>query len=136
MRITGPTGLTAERWYAPNSSTTRSVAWTRSSPDKSTPQRSSCASWRSSSASPTRPRSWASVRARSREAPTRGPPSAGVLELVLRALADHPDSLQDLDRLVQRLRATETGRAVLPDGFDDLWPSVMSALERRKEALA
>lgn len=63
-------------------------------------------------------------------------PSAGVLELVLRALADHPDSLRDLDRLVQRLQATDTGRSVLPEGFDDLWPSVMSALKRRKEALA
>jgi hypothetical protein len=59
-----------------------------------------------------------------------------VLELVMRALADHPDSLLDLDRLVQRLRATEKGRSVLPPGFDALWPPVMSALNRRKQALA
>jgi hypothetical protein len=51
-------------------------------------------------------------------------------------LADHPDSLLDLDRLVQRLRATEKGRSVLPPGFDALWPPVMSALNRRKQALA
>ena len=45
----------------------------------------------------------------------------GVLELVLRALADRPSALDDLDRLVQRLQATERGREVLPEGFEQLW---------------
>lgn len=53
----------------------------------------------------------------------------GVLELVLRALADHPESLRDLDRAVQRLRATEAGRAVLPPGFERLWSQVLLVLE-------
>ena len=38
----------------------------------------------------------------------------GVLELVLRALADRPSALDDLDRLVQRLQATERGRRSCP----------------------
>jgi hypothetical protein len=54
----------------------------------------------------------------------------GIFELILRALADHSDALADLDRLVQRLQATEQGRAVLPDGFDTLWPIVVAAHAR------
>jgi hypothetical protein len=52
----------------------------------------------------------------------------GVFEMILRALADHPLALRDLDRLVQRLQATENGRMVLPDGFDDLWALVRETL--------
>lgn len=51
----------------------------------------------------------------------------GIFELVLRALAEHPDAVADLDRLVQRLQRTEQGRAVLPDGFDTFWPVVIAA---------
>jgi hypothetical protein len=58
----------------------------------------------------------------------------GVFELVLRALADRPDALLDLDRLVRRLQATDTGRRVLPDGFDVLWPTVLDAHRRLAEA--
>jgi len=54
----------------------------------------------------------------------------GIFELILRALADHSDALADLDRLVQRLPATEQGRAVLPDGFETLWPIVIAAHAR------
>jgi hypothetical protein len=59
----------------------------------------------------------------------RGGGRAGVLELVLRALADQPESLRDLDRLVEKLQATEAGRTVLPPGFETLWRSVKNALE-------
>lgn len=52
----------------------------------------------------------------------------GVFEMILRALADHPQALHDLDRLVQRLRATEDGRMVLPNGFEDLWGVVQETL--------
>jgi hypothetical protein len=62
---------------------------------------------------------------------TQGP---GVFELVLRALADRPDALLDLDRLVRRLQATDTGRRVLPEGFDVLWPTVLEAHRRLEEA--
>ena len=51
----------------------------------------------------------------------------GVLEMVLRALADRPSALDDLDRLVQRLQATERGREVLPEGFEQLWQVVREA---------
>lgn len=55
----------------------------------------------------------------------------GVLELVMRALAENPDSLLDLDRLVEHLRRTDAGRAILPDGFEQLWKSVMAALPQK-----
>lgn len=51
----------------------------------------------------------------------------GILEAMLRALADHPRTLLDLDRLVTDLARTAEGRAVLPDGFADLWPTIMAA---------
>lgn len=59
--------------------------------------------------------------------------STGVFELVLGALADRPESLADLDRLVTRLRATDSGRQILPDGFDPFWATVTSALTTLKE---
>jgi hypothetical protein len=53
---------------------------------------------------------------------------SGVFELIVNALADRPESLHDLDKLVQRLQCTEAGIRVLPDGFDILWQSVSAAL--------
>jgi hypothetical protein len=61
-------------------------------------------------------------------------PGSGVLELVMRALVDNPESLIDLDRLVQRLQATDSGRSILPEGFDELWASVKLALALSSEA--
>lgn len=54
--------------------------------------------------------------------------STGVFELLVQALAEHPEALMDLDRLVTRLRETERGRTALPDGFDQLWTTVTAAL--------
>ena len=54
--------------------------------------------------------------------------STGVFELVMAALADRPEALVDLDRLVTRLRATEAGRTILPDGFDEFWSAVTGTL--------
>lgn len=54
----------------------------------------------------------------------------GIFELILRALADRPEALADLDRLVRRLRTTESGRHVLPDGFEALWQVVADARRR------
>jgi hypothetical protein len=51
----------------------------------------------------------------------------GVFEAVTRALAVSPAALDDLERLVERLRATDAGRAALPDGFDELWGAVTEA---------
>ena len=53
----------------------------------------------------------------------------GVLELLARALADQPESIDHLQSIVERLRATPTGRKVLPDGWDDVW---LPALEARR----
>ena len=58
----------------------------------------------------------------------------GVFELILRALADQPEALTDLDRLVQRLQASESGRQVLPDGFEALWNVVADARRQLGEA--
>jgi hypothetical protein len=49
---------------------------------------------------------------------------AGVLELLVTTLAHNPAQLDDLGRLVQRLQATERGRAVLPAGFAELWATI------------
>jgi hypothetical protein len=54
----------------------------------------------------------------------------GIFELALRALADQPDAVADLDRLVRSLQATEKGRSVLPAGFDELWVTVVAAHAR------
>lgn len=56
--------------------------------------------------------------------------SAGVFELLIGALAERPQALADLDRLVSRLRATESGRDILPTGFEDLWTAVLAARAR------
>lgn len=54
----------------------------------------------------------------------------GVFELLLRALADSPSTLDDVDRLVRRLRTTESGQRLLPPGFEGLW-SIVDAARRR-----
>jgi hypothetical protein len=54
---------------------------------------------------------------------------AGVLEAVLTALATAPRTIDDIDRLVTRLGATEQGRKVLPPGWGEFWPSVTAARE-------
>lgn len=60
--------------------------------------------------------------------PTPGPggrwamgSGTGVFELLMKALVDHPARLEDLARLVSRLESTERRRALLPDGFAELW---------------
>lgn len=62
--------------------------------------------------------------------------TTGVLELILRALADHPQALRDLDRLVARLQSTTAGSEVLPEGFTALWDTVMAALRQADEVTA
>jgi hypothetical protein len=51
----------------------------------------------------------------------------GVFEALTRALATNPRALDDLGRLVDRLRTTPEGRQTLPDGFDELWDAVAFA---------
>lgn len=56
--------------------------------------------------------------------------ATGVFELVVRAVADRPEAIDDLARLVERLEATEQGRAILPDGFSELWTAVLRARQQ------
>ena len=58
----------------------------------------------------------------------------GVLELVLRALAEKPEALDDLERLVDRLSRTSEGRSLLPPGFGELWAEVVRARELMGES--
>lgn len=51
----------------------------------------------------------------------------GTLEAIVKALAEHPSAIVELDRLVSRLRRTEEGRRILPDGFEALWSEVLTA---------
>lgn len=54
-------------------------------------------------------------------------PAPHVFETVVRALARSPESIDDLDRLVQRMLATEKGSAVLPPRFAEFWATVMAS---------
>lgn len=64
-----------------------------------------------------------------------GTDSRGLLEPLVTALADHPETLEEIDRLVARLAATEEGRARLPAGWMDLWPAILAARDQVAEDL-
>lgn len=49
----------------------------------------------------------------------------GVFEALVKALGSHSTGLEDLARLIERLRADNA--SVLPNGFDELWASIWSA---------
>ena len=51
----------------------------------------------------------------------------GLFELIVRAATDRPEVVDDLHRMIERLRLTERGRAVLPPGFDELWTVIDQA---------
>jgi len=53
-----------------------------------------------------------------------------LLELLMRALSRSADKIDRIASLVDRLKQTPEGRAVLPDGFEVLWEAVLQA---RKE---
>lgn len=55
--------------------------------------------------------------------------SAGVLESLVTALADQPQSIDEIDRLVTRLSATAEGKNHLPPGWDAMWSQVLIARE-------
>ena len=57
----------------------------------------------------------------------------GVLELLARALSENPESIDHLKAIVEQLRRSPSGRAVLPEGWDDVW---LPALEARRTMLA
>lgn len=51
----------------------------------------------------------------------------GVLELLARALAESPESIDHLDEIIEHLRQSPLGREVLPPGWDDVWLPVLEA---------
>ena len=53
----------------------------------------------------------------------------GVLELLARALSERPESIDHLEAIVEHLRRSPSGRAVLPQGWDDVW---LPALQARR----
>jgi len=55
---------------------------------------------------------------------------SGLFELLVNAVAARPKALDDLARLVERLQQTDRGRAVLPEGFEQLWTAVVAARQR------
>ena len=56
----------------------------------------------------------------------------GVLELLARALSENPASIDHLATIVEHLRGSSNGTAVLPPGWDDVW---IPALEARRAML-
>jgi hypothetical protein len=59
----------------------------------------------------------------------------GLLELLLRALVEHPGRLDDLARLVDRLSAHADRATVLPDGFAEIW-AVVDTVRKDQEVAA
>lgn len=51
----------------------------------------------------------------------------GLFELIVRAATDRPEVVDDLHRMIERLRMTKRGRAILPPGFDELWTVIEQA---------
>ncbi|KOX07672.1 hypothetical protein ADK66_18960 [Micromonospora sp. NRRL B-16802] len=59
----------------------------------------------------------------------------GIFELLLNALVDRPQQLDDLARLVSRLEASGDGSRLLPPGFSELWQVVTQARHAMTEAV-
>jgi len=53
--------------------------------------------------------------------------ASGLLEAIVTALAVTPAAIDDIERLAARLSATEQGRLVLPDGWNEFWQPVVEA---------
>jgi len=51
----------------------------------------------------------------------------GVLESLLRALAERPEAIDEIEGLVQRLENTADGRARFPEGWTALWAEIREA---------
>jgi hypothetical protein len=55
------------------------------------------------------------------------PWSIPLLESMVRALARNPERLDHVARLVESLRATQEGVALLPEGLDEIWSPIWEA---------
>ena len=63
----------------------------------------------------------------------RGDAAPPLLEVLVRAAARAPDSLDHVASLVDGLRKTPEGRAALPPDFDEVWDVVWSACQEMRE---
>ena len=59
----------------------------------------------------------------------------GVLELLARALAENPESIDRLATIVKHLRGSSSGMAILPPGWDDVWLPALEARQAMLEAV-
>ena len=57
----------------------------------------------------------------------------GVLELLARALSENPESIDHLAGIVEHLRGSSDGGAVLPPGWDDVWKPALEARRAMQE---
>ena len=57
-----------------------------------------------------------------------GAHGSGIFEIVVRALADRPANITDLDSLIIRMEASEQGRAIAGEDFLALWQMVREAV--------
>ena len=50
-----------------------------------------------------------------------------LLETMVKALAQNPDALVPINRLIEDLKRTEEGAERIPDGIDQVWPAIWEA---------
>ena len=62
-----------------------------------------------------------------------GPLELPLLETLVRTVARDPAKLASVQRLVDALSKTEEGKALLPDGFSDIWPVIWKAAKAAAE---
>ena len=60
----------------------------------------------------------------------------GVLELLARALSENPESIDHLATIVEHLRGSASGMAVLPPGWDNVWVPALEARRAMPEAIS
>ena len=60
----------------------------------------------------------------------------GVLELLARALSENPESIDHLESIVEHLRASSSGTAILPPGWDEVWMPALEARRAMREAFS
>ena len=58
----------------------------------------------------------------------------GVLELLARALSENPESIDHLAKIIDHVRASARGMAILPPGWDDVWIPALEARRTMSEA--
>jgi len=75
---------------------------------------------------------WENTEEISSDEGTQGGIDMPLLEDLLRAFSRSPEKIDRIDQIVQRLLATEEGRAVLPEGFETLWVQFVQAKGERK----